>query len=68
MADLVARGGEVLSVPRKTLDANFLQVTFLQFKWVYRGLFGCVWCMPLSQAKHNVIILAEVAKPPSGSL
>lgn len=68
MADLIAGGGEVLFVPRKTLDANPLQLMFLSFKWVCRGPFSYVWCMPLSQAKHIVLLPAEITEPHSCSL
>ena len=68
MADLVPGGGEVLFVPRKTLDANPLQLMFLRFKWVCGGPFSYVWYMPLSQAKHTVLLRAEIVEPPSCSL
>lgn len=59
---LNAGGGEVLFVPRKTLDANPLQLMFLWFKWVCRGPFSYVWCVPVSQTKHTVLLPADITE------
>lgn len=59
---LDAGGGEVLFVPRKTLDANPLQLMFLRFKWVCRGPFSYVWCVPVPQTKHTVLLPTDTTE------